>query len=366
MSRVAPLRVSLLVVFLLTAAGLLMSLAPQARLADLWLVDVDFSLLRQLAPHAAPDDFVLIGIDEAIIRSPADAPSAWQRPLGGLLRGIATGRPRMVVLDAGLPASPLRPAEQAELLAGLAALQRVAPVVTAPPRGSDGREQEILPDLAAALGPNTVGVREMPVDPDARHRRLAFFAGEPPKSRETLVALAARAVSPTIYHAPAMIDFALGPKYDYLPMSAALEITGSGNADELRRRFGDRIVFVGFVLPAADRERLALNLMSGERASMAAPGVALQAQALRTVIHGTPVMPIVDWLLWPLYLAPACLFLLRRGRSVLLAGMALVVLSLAAKIWALHAGTEVPIAGFLATTALAMIVWQGFAGRRPA
>ncbi|MEO8136306.1 MAG: CHASE2 domain-containing protein [Betaproteobacteria bacterium] len=365
LARVAPLRVSALVVLLLTVAGVLLSLVPQARLVDLKLVDVDFGLLRQIAPHRAPDDFVLIGIDAATVRSPADLPAVWQRQLGGLLRGLAASKPQIVILEAGLPAQALKPAEDAELIAGLLAVRRTAPVIAARPRAVDGTEQDIHPEYAAAIGSAAIGTTQLPLDPDARQRRLAFFAGEPPRIRETVLALAAKAISPTIYHAPAMIDFALGAKYDYLPLSAALEITSSNNAEALRRRFGDRIVLVGLILPNADRHPLALNLMSGERSSMAAPGVALQAQALRTVIHGNPIMPFPDWLLWPLYLLPACLFLLRRGGTVLLGGIALFFSGLAGKLWALHVGSEVAVAGLLASVLLAMLVWQGFAGRRP-
>lgn len=361
-ARVAPLRVSLLVVLLLTMLGIFFSLSPPARLADLWMVDLDFGLLRRIAPRPAPDDMVLVGIDEAMIRGPADQDIVWQRQLGGLLRGLAQGKPRIVILDAGLPSQALK--DDADLISGLIAARRAAPLIAAKPRGADGTEQEVHASYTAAIGANAIGTTRLPIDPDLRHRRLAFFAGEATGTTDTLLALAARAVSPTIYHAPAMIDFALGGKYEYLPMSAALEITGSNNVDALQRRFGDRIVFVGLVMPGADRERMSVNLMSGERSNMPAPDMALQAQALRTVIHGHPIMPFPEWLIWPLYLLPASLFLIRRGNRLLLTGTGLVIVAFAGKLWALHAGSDVQVAGLIGATLLAMLVWQGFAGRR--
>jgi CHASE2 domain-containing sensor protein len=353
---VKPLRIRLIGAAALWLIGILISLTPPAAQLDLVLLDLDFALLRQVAPHPAPDDILLVGIDDATMRSPSDPPAVWQRQLAGLLRGMASGKPRAVILDAGLPERSLGAREDAELGETLAAMQAAAPLIVARHRDASGNPREIHAPLRQLLKPEAVGSAELPIDRDGRSRRLAFFAGEAAMSTETLVARAAQAVSPIIYHAPALIDFALGEKFDYLPMSAALEITNSRNVDAIRRQFAGKIVIVGMILPNVERE-------SGDRPAGSTPGVILRAQALRTLLHGEPVMPLPDWMIWPLYALPACLFLGRRSRSVWLLAPTLLCLVFAGKAAAVHFGNDPPVAGLIIAVFVAIVAWMIYDGR---
>lgn len=329
-------------------AGLAFSLTPLAERLDAGLLDGEWTLLRAVAPRAAPDEIVIVGIDEASVAAVPQPLGAWNEPLGEVLVRIASARPRAIALDLALPdrsLDALRPGLDRALLVGLAAARRNGPLVAA--LSIDARTRgarPIYPPYLAVLGEEGLGIDLLPRDVDGVTRRFSLAIptqdGHYPTFAGRVCARVAQRCS------DGLLDFTLGAPLRYVPFHEVLALRDAARVREL---FADRIVLVGPAQRYADRIAVPFGLAAWEPGGRDVPGIAAQAQALRTALAGTAPQDSSRALPALLVVFAALVVLVRRALVALAAaGLGLPLLAVLGAV-ALHGGTFVPEAAAMLT-----------------
>jgi CHASE2 domain-containing sensor protein len=161
--------------------------------------------------------------------------------------------------------------------------------------------------------------------------------------------------------AEGLVDYALGPAYRYVPARRLLDIRDD---EALARLFKGRVVFVASVAGPEDRVPQPVSLSGWEPPGAEPAAVLAHAQAVRTLLHGSPVReaPLPAMLLAIAAMALVALVAAPVAPAVgaLVAGGAV-----AGALLALRMGWFVPLAAPLATL-LAAFASSLILGRRPA
>jgi len=346
-------------------AGFAFSFTPLAARWDAALLDREWAVLRAVAPRPAPDEIVIVGVDEASVHAVPQPVGAWNEPLGEVLVRIASARPQAIALAVALPdrsLDGLRPGLDRALLVGLAAARQNGPFVVAV--SIDARTRSARPIFApylAVLGDQALGIDLWPRDADGITRRFSLLIPTEDGGFPTLAGRLCALLSGRCNDG--LIHFALGAPYRYIPFSEVLQMR---DADRAKRLFGGRIVLIGEAQRYSDRIAVPFNLAAWEPGGRDAPGIVVQAQALRTALLGAapeeaarPVGVVL--------VALAALLVRVRRRAFLAAGAVLGAAALfAIGLASLRAGTFVPIAAALATLAgaLALRIALDAASRR--
>lgn len=329
------------------AVGLAIALGPPAgRLERQWL-DLQFALLRQFFPRPAAAPIVVVGIDDASLAAFPEPMALWHTHLADILNGLAAAGPRAVGLDLALPErshDALVPGLDRALFTALRDLAARAPLVLA--RGVDaaGRVRPLHPPFLAAAGPDGTALAVFPLDADGVTRRFDEALDQGGRSVPTLAGELARRLGRQ--PRAGLIDFSLGAPFDYLPAHVARDWARAGDTARLNAAFRDRVVLLGSVLPFEDRHPAPVRLAAWEWEDGRAPGVLIQAQALRSLLGPGTIRPVAA--VWPLalvLLGSLAWFAAARPLAGLLAtgliaaGLAVLSLTL------LRAGSHLPVAG---------------------
>ncbi|MFA9215795.1 MAG: CHASE2 domain-containing protein [Sphingomonadaceae bacterium] len=361
-----------LLVLLLCAAMAL----PAARW-DAPLLDALFALQRQLGPQAVLQDVVLVGIDDAFIDSIDEPLALSHRYLAQFLTGVAAAGPAVIALDLSLPEKRYdqllsRRAPEADyhrqLLGGLLSTVQQVPLVVAKAWDVQrGQYRDLQLDYAAVLalqGPPWQGAVSalMTSDPDGRLRRYPEPALQPDGTPHTLSSAMAAALGQARSWR-GLINYQLGPAFQYVPLQQVLQLVQQGQHAQLRQLFHGRAVLLGSVLDDLDQVQLPVPLAAWRPGRHQVPGMLVHAQTLRSMLNGGLIAPLAPHWTWLGCLA-ATLFwcgTAQRRKVLGLGALALLLLVLSAlllrqRLWLAPAA---PLA--CATLALlARAIWQAW------
>ncbi|HSJ96440.1 MAG TPA: CHASE2 domain-containing protein [Myxococcota bacterium] len=346
----------------LALAGIAFALTPLAQRLDHAFVDQAWRTLRDFDVRSAPDDIVIVGIDEATLRSIPEPPGMWHAALGAALARLAAQQPRAIGLAYPLPErsfESVKPGVDRALFDGLATAVESGPLVAA--LGIDARTREaraIHTPYLALLGESRLGLDLVARDADGAARRYALLVPTEDGGFPTLVARLCRALERACDEG--LIHYALGKPYTYVPLQNLLAMD---DPLLLRRLFRDRIVLLGETRAYHDRIEVPVNLAAWESGARTSPAVVVHAQTLRTALAQAAPQPLPRPVPVVLVSLAALLFLMRDWRLAAVTALLAAGAGIAAAALALHAGTQVPIAAFLASLALAPAA-RAFAARR--
>lgn len=334
--RSAPVPASARVLFagyaIVAAVSALLAYGGAFDRADRALIDAQFALLRRIDARPAAHDVVLVGIDDDTVRSIAEPIALWHRHLGRFLQATATGEAAAVGLDVVLPDrsfEALAPGIDRQLVAGILAARRAAPLVLAKTIDPEGRQRAVHPVFIAAAGPQGHAYALLPIDPDGVVRRFHEQLGERGESVPTLAGELARRLGAK--SGRGVIDYSLGAAFDYVPLHRVLALHDARDAAGLKKLFAGKPVLLGGVFKFEDHLGAPVNLSAWDPANPTVPGVVLHAQALRNLLDGKLIDGAPKWLpvalcvllaaVWFVATTPArALLALLAGGAAILAG----------------------------------------------
>lgn len=344
---------------LVVLAALCMPFLPPVEALDRLAGDAVTRLARAVAPRPAPAaDVAIIGVDDATYAAFPEPFALWHAHFGAALTGLAAAGSGMVALDVVLPDrsfDSLKPGGDSALMRGLLAKRRAGGIAVGITTDATGRLRRVHPPFLAAAGPGGQAAALLPVDPDHVIRRFALTVGgeaEGASVLPTLVGALAAAQGLRSAAASGGIDYTVGDGFSYVPLHEVVRRAEAGDTAWLAERFGGRPVLIGTVLPFEDRLPQPVPLAAWEPGQRTVPGVLIHAQALRTLLAGTPVRALPEWVTVGLcLLMTAGWWLGRRPVLTPLALVAVAGLGAAATV-ALTMGVRLP----LAAPALALVV----------
>jgi class 3 adenylate cyclase len=344
------------VLCVLLLAGAAAALLGVARPLDHALLDAQFALLRAHLPRPAARDVVVVGIDEDTVRALPEPLTLWHRHLGRLLSALAGARPAAVGIDLVLPErsfDAVAPGYDAALLRGLLEARRAYPLVLARTVDRSGAPRGIHAPFLRAAGEDAVGYALLGLDADGVARRFDERLGAGGEAVPTLAGQMARRLGAEAGHG--LIDFAQGPRFDYLPLHVVLAWIERGDSVSLARAFRGKPVLLGVVLPYEDRQRLPVSLAAWEPASDTNSGVLLHAQALRSLLNRGLIADAAPAAAAALAAAGALLWLVPAApwlAALALAAFFAALLALSTALLAL--GTYLPVAAAACTGLVAL------------
>lgn len=276
------------------------------------VLDQQFSSLRNFSPIETPDDIVIIGIDEQTYEA-FDRPSGiWHSYIGDLLMGVVEAKPKLVVMDLVFEKlyRNLIPNHYLSLHRSLLLFRKTkTPLVMAialkdsavPSEGTRDNSYTTLeevfpyPAIQAILkNEKHFGSALIQKDADGVLRRQSMTY---PKCNNCSASMLAR-----IYeqleesHPPGLINFALGEKFDYIPLHDVVQWSQNGNAKQLADVFSGKSVFIGSVTRFEDRHLAPVSLTAWAARDNSTPGVLFMAQAMRSINTGGLIQPASKWL----------------------------------------------------------------------
>ncbi len=319
------------------------------------LVDAGFSLLRGAPVPAAVPDIVILGVDEATVAAIPEPVALWHRELGALLRGAAGAGARAVGIDLVLPErsyASIAPDLDRALVDGILTMRQAGGVVLAITADEGGRPRALHAPFRAAAGPTGTGYALWHVDPDRIVRRFDEALGANGEIVPTFTGQLARALG--VEPVAGGINYALGDGFDVVPLVTALDWLRAGDTASLSRAFEGNIVLVGTTLPFFDRIDAPVSLARHPRPEDNQPGVLVHAQTLRSLLAQRMVQPAPAWLAVLLAGLAGLAWLGGRRPVFATATVAgIVVLALAAGLWALGRDLVLPVGAIIVTAVLA-------------
>lgn len=355
----APRRALAAAAFAASAAAIA-ALDPLAGI-DAKLLDAQFAWLRARA-HPAPEARIaIVGIDEAATRELAEPIALWHPHLSAFLEGLREAKPAVVALDLILPDrsyDAFVPGLDRMLARALVGTRGAFPTVLGVTLDEGRRPRAIQPLFVAAAG-TTPAFAVLPVDGDGVVRRFDEALGQGGERVPTLVGEVARHLGAAPREG--LVDFALGPDFEYTPFTRVLAAARDGDRAFLAERFGGRAVLLGTVQPYVDTLRVPVRLASWQEGE-GVHGVVAHAQALRSLLAGR-VIGTAPAAATVALAAGATLLVLPALPAVAaaIAAVALVAGLLAASTWALAGGTHLPVAWVAVAGLLALGARQAVA-----
>lgn len=353
--------------------GLALQYASFTRFLDFKLLDAQFSLMRACWPRTSLADVAVVGIDEETMLRLPEPIALWHSHLGRFLEAMASANVRAVGLDIALPESSydfIVPGSDMALLKGLLAMRRGTPLVLGVTVAADGKPRHIYPPYLALAGEGGAGYLLWPVDADQTVRRFDERQGVGGTAVPTLAGQMARRLGANPQ--PGLVDYALGSRFNYVPLWQVLDWQASGNGQALHNAFAGRPVLLGSVLPFEDRHKQPVNLAGWEDSGGVAPGVLIHAQALRTLLGPGSIKTVPMPVVLLLALTGAMLLWLAGRRIAVGAALvgAMLVIMPAAATWGLANNWYLPAAGPMLAVVLGFSLrvgteaWREMAERR--
>ena len=345
------MRVGAVLLLMLLAAGL--GSTPWVGALERMLQDAQFNALRKFAPRPVTNDVVVVGFDERTTGVLHEPLALWHPHLGRFLQAAARGGAAVIGLDVVLPErsyEQLVPGHDRQLLTGIVTARRTTPIVLALTVDPAGATRPLYPAFMAAAGKDAAGYALLPVDSDGVVRRFDERIGVDNGTVATLVGQMARHLGrPVVTHG--LIDYAVGGAFDFIPLQDVLEWHDSTDTASLERAFRGKAVVLGSVMKFEDRLKAPVNLVAWDPDAVDAPGVLVQAQALRNLLNDGLVRPVAGWIPLVLALAAALLWLVVPSAARVLALVAAAwALCVAASTLALANGFDLPVANAMLVT----------------
>lgn len=342
--------------------GVLLAATRAAEPFDLRFLDSQFRLLRAWAPQLPAREIVVVGVDEETIKRFPEPITLWHRHLGKFLSAMAQAKPSAVGVDIILPDRSYEaviPGSDKLLLQGLLEARRAYPLVLALTVDPSGKRRAIYPPFLTIAGPGSAGYALFPVDGDGRVRRFDERLGEKGEMVPTLSGQMARRMG--IEPQYGLIDFALGARFEYVPFHQVLEWADQIDSAQLTRAFAGKPVMVGIVLPFTDRQVLPVVLAGWEESAGDAPGVLLNAQALRSMLGPGLIKSVDTWMI-VLLAAVATLLWFVTGRAAMLIAVyvTLAAATFVSSTWLLAHGWFLPISAISFSGLLAITGRNGY------
>jgi len=333
--------------------------SPVSATLNGYVLDTQFKVLRNLSPTPVNDNIVVIGIDEQSY-DVFDRPSGlWHSYLGELMLGIAGAEPELLIVDLLLEKlyKDIVPNHYSSLHRGLLAFRKSqTPLVMAiglkdstrsTAFGLNSQEtvlEEVFPYPAMRTilrGEEHYGLAVLEKDLDGVMRRQSMEYESCTTCSPSMLARAYEQLGEK--HPPGLINFALGAKFQYVPLHEVVRWYRQGQEDKLDETFAGKAVFLGSVTRFDDRHLAPVSLASWEDNNRKTPGVLFMAQAMRSINEGGLIQPISNLgAIGLLCLALGFWFIatsLRFGTASLIA---FVLLMLAGSTWLLTIQRELP------------------------
>lgn len=345
-SQSGPQSAQLRIGFALALLALLaMHFAPPARLLELNWLDLQFRLLRHYAPLPVSQEIAVVGIDDATVRGMNLPLATMHAELGRFMEAMAQARVRAVGLDVTLPQTSydgLKPGLDAALLRGMLRLRNVAPLVLGVTVDAAGAQRPVHQPFLTVAGREGVGYVLVQLDEDGAIRRFEERLGEGAAVVPTLAGQLARRLGVPVQYG--LVQFALGPDFNYVPLQEVLALQAAGDTAGLARRFGGRVVILGNVFPYEDQLKLPVRLAAWDPDRETTHGVLIHAQQMRSLIDGRIVRPAGAAAALLLVCAAALAWWLRPGggSALLLGGVVLSALAMETAL--LRLSLHVPLA----------------------
>jgi len=300
-------------VLLLAVAILLFSFLMKVPTADQAVLgvlerlsfDLQVKLLRANFPQEAKVEPVLIGIDEATEEAFEEPLAMWHKHLGKTMQALAIAKPKLVGMDVVLPPKSfdkIMPGLDLSFVVGLRRLQDVAPLVVVNTVDRTGKLAPVHAPFLRMLGDEAFGLDKQLEDKDRVSRRFSEseLLGKD-ATFPTFVGRIVRVLGRDVQEG--YIDFTVGGLARYIPIQQVVGWLEMGEIDELKRRFGGRIVLIGNVTQTQDRWELPVPLADWERLNSGdlkhnQPGVMVHYQALRSLLGDGLIVPIPGWMKW--------------------------------------------------------------------
>jgi len=267
--------------------------------------DLQVKLLRANFPQEAKVEPVLIGIDEATEEAFEEPLAMWHKHLGKTMQALAIAKPKLVGMDVVLPPKSfdkIMPGLDLSFVVGLRRLQDVAPLVVVNTVDRTGKLAPVHAPFLRMLGDEAFGLDKQLEDKDRVSRRFSEseLLGKD-ATFPTFVGRIVRVLGRDVQEG--YIDFTVGGLARYIPIQQVVGWLEMGEIDELKRRFGGRIVLIGNVTQTQDRWELPVPLADWERLNSGdlkhnQPGVMVHYQALRSLLGDGLIVPIPGWMKW--------------------------------------------------------------------
>ena len=278
---------------LLWLTALTCFLTPSFQLLESQWRDQQFRLLATYHPIIDDAPVAIVGIDDEDIAQFGVPTALMHREMGAFMAAMAVARPKVVGLDMLLPASSfdkLQPGLDAALARGILKLRPIAPLVLGLSADREGKPRPMHPLFSALVGASGLGYVFVISDSDGVIRVFDERIGDQESSVQTLSGQMARVIgAPTT---PGLINYAIRPVFQYIPMRKVLEWYQEEQVDQLRAAFGNKAVFLGSVMSFDDHQRTPLALGSWSTPNGTSHGVLVHAQQLRSMMDGTMVQPL--------------------------------------------------------------------------
>lgn len=336
--------------------GVLTNYSSPGAWLDGKLLDTQMRFLKCYFPTHAKKDVVVVGIDEADTHRFSEPITLWHQHLGIFLRAVSQGHAAAVGVDIALPErsfDTLVPGYDQALMSGILVARKTMPTVLTLTLDAQGNVRKINRKFLLVAGDAGTGLALFPHDVDGTVRRFDERLAVDGSNVPTLVGQLARGLG--MKPRSGIIDFSTGDDFNYVPLRTVLVWADARDTTSLRRHFEGRTVILGSVLPSEDRLSQPIALAAWEDKATIAPGVLLQAQALRSLLNNGLVRQVPRWLVFFLVLVGA-LSWFAGLKPILATGVFFVwgCLVLATDAWLFRQGWHIPLSGVLASAFCAL------------
>jgi len=266
---------------------------PAFQLLESQWRDQQFRFLSTTHPILDGEPVAIVGIDDEDMAQFGVPSALMHRELGAFMEAMAMAQPKVVGLDMLLPAvsyDRLQPGLDAALARGILKLRPVAQLVLGLSADSEGTPRPVHPLFNTLLGTAGFGYIFVVSDADGVIRVFDEKIGDRGSPVPTLTGQMARAmgVQPT----PGLINYAIRPAFQYLPLRKVLAWQRDGQVDLLRAAFTNKAVFLGSVMSFDDHQRTSLALGTWNTPNGTSHGVLVHAQQLRGMMGNAMVQPL--------------------------------------------------------------------------
>lgn len=268
-------------------------LTPSFQLLESQWRDQQFRFLSATHPIWDDEPIAIVGIDDEDMAQFGVPSALMHRELGAFLEAMAMAHPKVVGVDMLLPAvsyDKLQAGLDAALARGILKLRPVAPLVLGLSADSEGTPKPMHPLFRALVGPAGLGYIFVVSDADGMIRAFDEKIGDRGNPVPTLSGQMARAIgAPTT---PGLINYAIRPAFQYLPLRKVLAWQRDGQEALLRAAFANKAVLLGSVMSFDDQQRTPLALGTWNTPHGTSHGVLVHAQQLRSMMGKAMVQPL--------------------------------------------------------------------------
>lgn len=320
--------------------------APFAGLQLQWL-DASFGVIREWREKPASNDVVIVGVDAASIGASGKPFALMLEEFALALDGLRLGGARALGVDLVFPTNPfeqLVPGAARRLALAIGRLRATAPVVLGRLDAAGQGAGAAAGLYAAVAGTRGEGLLLVPADADGSLRRISDDRRDDPKL--DVQALLAPRLAARLGQRPSggIVDFALGRRFDYVPLQTVVDLVRRDDRAGLRLRFAGKVVLMGAILPDQDRQRLPVRLANWEE-GRSTSGVVFQAQAVRSLMQHAMIRSLPQAADVLALLAIGLVWRLRRrAKLAAAAALALAAMVLGVSVLLLSAGIHMPVA----------------------